>query len=257
MFYLTTTDWLTFSAPQLLFDPGFATIDLTVISEDDTVYGVAKAEIGGHKDRYVFAARGGSITSLRGARDILPAVGGVEGPQLLKLLDGSYRLYYDFFAFNDRSWGAARSDDLFRWTEITPDPVFPDGVRHGSIFIVAKKEVAAILSAYNTAVPLGWGNPEFADADDNGTADPVTLTVAENTTSGNVGSAVTAVDPNRSDASTYSVAAVSNSAGRHRASDGVQPRFQRQRLHGPGHCQSRRGDRFRDPGQLCGLLSGV
>ena len=46
--------------------------------------------------------------------------------------------------------------------------------------------------------------PSFADSDDDGTADAVTLTIAENTASGDVGSAVTAADED-GDTLTYSV----------------------------------------------------
>ena len=101
-------------------------------------------------------SKGDSITSLSGTVDILPGVRGVEGPQFLRLIDGSFVLYYDFFAVNSRSWGASKSDDLETWTEITPDPDFPAGVRHGSILIVTKQEAAAILKEYNTLVPSGW-----------------------------------------------------------------------------------------------------
>ena len=37
LLYVTTTDWLSFSEPRLLFDPGFGAIDLNVISEGGTV----------------------------------------------------------------------------------------------------------------------------------------------------------------------------------------------------------------------------
>ena len=120
------------------------------------MYGITKSEVGDHLDKYVFLSKGNSITSLSGVEDILPGVRGVEGPQLLRLIDGSFVLYYDFFAVNNRSWGASKSDDLETWTEITPDPDFPAGVRHGSILIVTKQEAAAILEEYNTSVPSGW-----------------------------------------------------------------------------------------------------
>ena len=70
----------------------------------------------------------------------------------------------------------------------------------------------ALLSARQTAsadtaeVEAVNDPPVFADVDHSGAADPVWFAVAENTTAGNVGSAVTAADPD-SDALTYSVAA--------------------------------------------------
>ena len=75
---------------------------------------------------------------------------------------------------------------------------------HSATNQTAESEATAEVGAGNS-------DPQFADADSNNTADPVTLTVAENTTSGNVGSAVTAVDPDTGDVLTYSVAAGSNS----------------------------------------------
>ena len=65
-------------------------------------------------------------------------------------------------------------------------------------------EATAEIKAANAA-------PAFLDTNSDGTADPVSLSVAENTTSGDVGSAVTATDPDAGDVLAYSVAAVSNS----------------------------------------------
>ena len=55
--------------------------------------------------------------------------------------------------------------------------------------------------------------PRFADSDSDGTADAVTRTVTENTTSGDVGLAVTAADPESGDVLAYSVAVTSEAGG--------------------------------------------
>ena len=62
-------------------------------------------------------------------------------------------------------------------------------------------------TASETVGPVGAANsaPEFADSNNDGTADAVSRTVTENTTTGDVGAAVTATDAD-SDALTYSVA---------------------------------------------------
>ena len=65
-------------------------------------------------------------------------------------------------------------------------------------------------SAVTAEVDAANSDPEFADADNNNTADPVTRTVAENTTSGDVGAPVTATDADN-DTLTYTVAAASTS----------------------------------------------
>ena len=52
--------------------------------------------------------------------------------------------------------------------------------------------------------------PRFADSNSDGTADAVSRTIAENTTSGDVGTAITATDPDSGDVLVYSVAAATS-----------------------------------------------
>ena len=64
-------------------------------------------------------------------------------------------------------------------------------------------------TASATVGPVAQGTggntaPSFPDSDNDGTADPVSRTVAENTTQGNLGAAVTATDPDPGDSLTYS-----------------------------------------------------
>ena len=63
-------------------------------------------------------------------------------------------------------------------------------------------------TASETVGPVGATNsaPEFADSNNDGTADAVSRTVTENTTTGDVGAAVTATDPDSGDVLVYSVA---------------------------------------------------
>ena len=75
---------------------------------------------------------------------------------------------------------------------------------HSATNQTAESEATAEVGAANAA-------PAFLDTNSDGTADPVSLSVAENTTSGDVGSPVTATDPDAGDVLAYSVAAVSNS----------------------------------------------
>ena len=67
---------------------------------------------------------------------------------------------------------------------------------------------SAATAAVAAAVTTGSA-PSFPDSDSDGTADPVARTIVENTTSGNVGAAVIATDPD-GDTLTYSVAKTSD-----------------------------------------------
>ena len=154
IFYRTTTDWLTFSEPAILFDPGFAVIDLTVIKEGNTIYGYYKNEYGAHGQRHILQATGSSITTLSGAVDVNPSVRGVEGPEIIKTIDGSrHILYYDFFGAG--YWGASVSTDTMNtWRSVSTN--FPPNASHGSVTIVNRSVVSNILNHYNDPVPAGW-----------------------------------------------------------------------------------------------------
>ena len=71
-----------------------------------------------------------------------------------------------------------------------------------------EERTSAATLAVAAAVTTGSA-PSFPDSDSDGTADPVARTIVENTTSGNVGAAVIATDPD-GDTLTYSVAKTSD-----------------------------------------------
>ncbi|MCG8454050.1 MAG: hypothetical protein MI717_12810 [Spirochaetales bacterium] len=154
IFYRTTTDWRTFSEPALLFDPGFAVIDLTVIQEGDTIYGYYKTEHGAHNQRHILKATGQTLIELSGTTDILPSVRGVEGPQIIRTNEGDdFILYYDYFA-DGGYWGASTSTDMNRWTSISTE--FPPNARHGSVLSVPRRVMTEILRYHGQRVPTGW-----------------------------------------------------------------------------------------------------
>lgn len=99
----TTPDWLTFSSPQPLFDPGFTAIDLTVVRHGDTFYGFYKDERDGKKT--ILAATSatlapGACTFGDNPRRVLPDGYNVEveGPTVFPRLGGNgYIGYFDKF----------------------------------------------------------------------------------------------------------------------------------------------------------------
>lgn len=158
--YTTTTDWINYAPPQVYFDPGFAVIDLTIAEKDGTYYGYYKRETGGHRDRHTLLATSSSldpaVDAFSGTQDILPSVRGVEGPETIKLIgQDKWLLFYDFFAFGGY-WGASRSDNLTDWSPLPKSEVsFPSGARHGSVEIISRDELTALLNHYGDPLPTG------------------------------------------------------------------------------------------------------
>jgi hypothetical protein len=159
--YRTTSDWRTFSEPQVLLDPGFGVIDLTVMQRDGMFFGVYKLEekldegieTSSHNQKRLLLAQGDSFTLLSGITDFLPSVRGVEGPQFLLVDENQVRLYYDFFA-NGNGWGASATDSLTTWEPLDGGMVqFPSDVRHGSATPITLAELTTILQYFEDELP--------------------------------------------------------------------------------------------------------
>ena len=149
-FYRTTTDWINFSEPQLLYYPGFWAIDLTVLEDNGTIYGY-------YGD--VFQAKGSSLTTITGTKDVVPEYGGgktpIEGPQIVRTIDGSkYYLYYDEYGVGQ--WHASVSTDGMQTFTPVTGANLPQGSSHGSVAIVNRRHVGGILRHFNQPVPPGW-----------------------------------------------------------------------------------------------------
>ena len=131
LWYVTTTDFESFSAPRILWDPGFSVIDATYLSD---------AELGLHlviKDETLHPQR----KHLRIARAMSPTgpfvdLSGpftpdwVEGPTVARLGEWVY-VYYD--QYREGRYGAARTRDLRHWYDVTAEIALPAGARHGAI----------------------------------------------------------------------------------------------------------------------------
>ena len=52
-------------------------------------------------------------------------------------------VYFD--KYRDHKYGAAQSQDLINWTDISDKISLPKGIRHGSIFKVTRTELDELL----------------------------------------------------------------------------------------------------------------
>ena len=70
----------------------------------------------------------------------------VEGPAVTKLGD-DWLVYFD--QYRKGKFGALKSNELENWEDISNAISFPDGVRHGTVFKVSKKDLSS-LKKYST-----------------------------------------------------------------------------------------------------------
>ncbi|MDQ1656346.1 MAG: hypothetical protein QOD41_1429 [Cryptosporangiaceae bacterium] len=141
--YNTTTDFRTFSAPRLLFDPGFDEIDADIRFTSGAFYLFFKSEV----NRSIYLAKSASLTpgsfAMISPNPISPP--NVEGPTSFRSLTASRDyVYYGkldaggvFGLSTSTAIGAASS-----WTAVPASGFsLPTGVRHGTVFPATQAEI--------------------------------------------------------------------------------------------------------------------
>lgn len=153
-YFITTSDFESFSIPQLLYEGHFsdmAIIDTYILHPSDSLYAFFfKVESTNLKDGGKDGIHFMTAPTLQGPytkhQPIPQARGNAEGPAAIRV-DGSWIVYYD------APRGAARSDDLADWQDITNQVNFPEGFRHGSVI---KLDRAIIEKSFE--IPFGKEN---------------------------------------------------------------------------------------------------
>ncbi len=135
-YYATTTDFSNFSAPAVLYDPGFSTIDTTIVKDGTNFRLIAKDERNGYK--YIYKT--GTSSSALGPYPTSPLqrVTGTgyssEGPTVINI-DGTWYVINDHYGSSVMGTMAS-TDDMATWTEYTDGTSFPYQSRHGTVFTV-------------------------------------------------------------------------------------------------------------------------
>jgi hypothetical protein len=142
LYYVTTKDFKTYTPAKLLYDPGFNVIDATIVKsgkrfmmvmKDETIEPVQKNLRIAYSDHLTgpYSKAGTPITGKYWA----------EGPTTLQL-GNDWLVYFD--KYTEHRYGAIMSSDLQNWTDISDRFSLPAGIRHGTIFTITEKELAAI-----------------------------------------------------------------------------------------------------------------
>ena len=67
----------------------------------------------------------------------------VEGPTITKIED-DWVVYFD--QYKEQKFGAIKSKNLNSWEDISNEVVFPEGIRHGTVFKVSKSVLSRLIS---------------------------------------------------------------------------------------------------------------
>lgn len=141
----TTSDFGTFTPTKLFFDPGFNTIDSTIlpfngksvmIFKDESKHPAAMKNL-----RIAISSEAAGPYQVE-KEPVNPPGSWVEGPSTLKVGD-EVILYFD--AYTKHHYGALKSKDLKTWTDVTKELVMPEGIRHGTAFEVSGTIVKELM----------------------------------------------------------------------------------------------------------------
>lgn len=143
-YFVTTKDFVTFSEPEVLLDPGFDHIDTTLIEDRGKFIAVFKEGDMQAKGRFGPIHYAESSSPL-GPYHVNPApivTERAEGSTMVKV-DGRVLLYVDFYA--NQHYGAYATKDWRSWENVSGQTAVVDGQRHGTIFPVSTAVLDGLL----------------------------------------------------------------------------------------------------------------
>ncbi|MEP7376673.1 MAG: glycoside hydrolase family 43 protein [Chitinophagaceae bacterium] len=143
IYYVTTKDFKIFSKTTLLYDKGFNVIDASIVPDGNRFIMFLKDETRYPPQKNIRIATSGKLTEGFG-KPSDPITGNywAEGPTALKIRN-QWIVYFD--KYQDHKYGAVASTDLVNWTDISEKIQMPEGIRHGTVFTIKKKELAILL----------------------------------------------------------------------------------------------------------------
>ena len=135
LYYSVTRDFKHFSEPGLYYDPGFSSIDATLVQRGRSDFVLVFKDNTRHQ-RDIKVAFGKTALGPFGpaSKAFTPTYS--EGPSVLKE-KGRYLIYYDWY--RQGQFGAARTKDFKHFENITSRVQVPKGHKHGTIVPVSRK----------------------------------------------------------------------------------------------------------------------
>lgn len=143
IYYTTTRDFQEFSDTRLLYDKGFNVIDASIHYDNGRYFMLLKDETLYPPEKNIRLAFSKNVTGPF-SEPTKPITGNywAEGPTAVKIGD-SWIVYYD--KYYEGAFGAVRSHDLENWEDVSAKLIFPEEIRHGSVFRVTKKQFQKLI----------------------------------------------------------------------------------------------------------------
>lgn len=144
MYYTTTQNFKTFTETQLLYDPGFNCIDATILPYKGKWMMVIKDETREPAAKNLKLAFAYELEGPYGEASS-PITGDywAEGPTVM-FDKGIWTIYFDKYV--DKHYGVIQSNDLKTWKDNSDKLSMPNGIRHGTVLKISKKELAKLMA---------------------------------------------------------------------------------------------------------------
>lgn len=139
IYYVTTKDFKKYSDTKLLYDPGFNSIDATIVKDGKRWVMFLKDETREPAQKNLKVAFAKKLSGpYSKAGDPITGKFWAEGPTTLRK-DNTWIVYFD--KYTEHKYGAVSSSDLEHWTDVSDKISLPKGIRHGSIFEISAEEL--------------------------------------------------------------------------------------------------------------------
>lgn len=148
IYYALTKDFVHFTIPKLLFDPGYVVIDATIFHGGDKYYLVFKDQTVQPLRYQIRVATGPSYVGPWSKPSAPITESWSEGASVVHVGD-QYIVYYDHYRA-PRRYEAVASTDWKHWTAINDQVNLPAHCKHGSFLEISPDE-AARLGEYSAA----------------------------------------------------------------------------------------------------------
>jgi hypothetical protein len=148
LYYITTKDFVTVSKTKVLYDPGFSSIDATIVkrAKNDYVL-VFKDNTRPNRNLKVAFAKSPTGPYTRATSSFTQSY--TEGPSVEKIND-NYLIYFD--EYKKHTFGAVKTTDFIHYTNISKEISIPQGHKHGTIIKVPASIVKKLISSYKSNV---------------------------------------------------------------------------------------------------------
>ncbi|KFF02683.1 glycoside hydrolase family 43 protein [Flavobacterium reichenbachii] len=141
IYYTTTKDFKKFKKTKLLYDPGFNSIDASIVKQDQGYVMYLKDETRNPVQKNIKTAFSKNLTGPYSKAS--KAVTGnywAEGPTAVKI-DSNWVVYFD--KYTQKKYGAVK-ETTSGWQDISEEISFPEGTRHGTVLIISADELNAL-----------------------------------------------------------------------------------------------------------------